>query len=145
VRPILEYGAACWDPYREGQINALERVQKKAAKFAIGHKHRNGSDWEFLAQRRKIARICALFKAYTGERTWKATGERLQGPCYLSKDDHDRKIRSTKQRTDIGKYSFVNRTIKLWYNLPAEALVTFPCKPHIFRKRVRELNISEVK
>jgi hypothetical protein len=26
VRPILEYGAACWDPYREGQINALDRV-----------------------------------------------------------------------------------------------------------------------
>jgi hypothetical protein len=20
IRPILEYGAACWDPYREGQI-----------------------------------------------------------------------------------------------------------------------------
>jgi hypothetical protein len=34
VRPILEYGAACWDPYREGQINELERVQKKAGKFA---------------------------------------------------------------------------------------------------------------
>ena len=34
VRPILEYGAACWDPYREGQIGALDRVQKKAAKFA---------------------------------------------------------------------------------------------------------------
>jgi hypothetical protein len=79
-------------------------------------------------------------------RAWKAIGERLQGPCYLSRDDHDRKIRrSRKQRTDIGKYSFVNRTVKLWNNQPAEALVTFPCKPHIFRKRVRKLNISEVK
>jgi hypothetical protein len=142
VRPILEYGAVCWDPYREGQINALERVQKKAVKFARGHNHRNGSDWESLVQRRKIARLCALFKAYTGEQAWKAIGERLQGPCYLSRDDHDQKIRSRKQRTDIGKYSFVNRTVKLWNNLPAEALVTFPCKPHIFRKRVRELNIS---
>jgi hypothetical protein len=26
VRPILEYGAACWDPYRKGQVNALDRV-----------------------------------------------------------------------------------------------------------------------
>jgi len=25
VRPILEYGAAYWDPYREGQIHALDR------------------------------------------------------------------------------------------------------------------------
>jgi hypothetical protein len=104
VRPILEYGAVCWDPYREGQINALDRVQKTAAKFARGHNHRNGSDWESLAQRRKIARISALFKAHTGERAWRAIGERLQGPCCLSRDDHDRKIRSRKQRTDIGKF-----------------------------------------
>jgi len=26
VRPILEYGPACWDTCREGQINALDRV-----------------------------------------------------------------------------------------------------------------------
>jgi len=31
VRPILEYGSACWDPCREGQINVLDQVQKKAA------------------------------------------------------------------------------------------------------------------
>jgi len=33
-RPILEYGAVCWDPYREGQVSALNRVQKRAVKFA---------------------------------------------------------------------------------------------------------------
>jgi hypothetical protein len=72
VRPILEYGAACWDPYRKGQVNALGRVQNIAAKFAH---HINDSNWETLTQRRKMARICALFKAYTGERTWKAIGD----------------------------------------------------------------------
>jgi len=41
VRPIFEYGAACWDPYREGQISALDRVQKKAAKFAHHTNNRN--------------------------------------------------------------------------------------------------------
>ena len=34
VRLILEYGAVCWDPYREGQLSPLNRVQKRAAKFA---------------------------------------------------------------------------------------------------------------
>ena len=24
VRPVLEYGSECWDPCREGQINALD-------------------------------------------------------------------------------------------------------------------------
>jgi len=30
VHPILEYGAACWDLYREGQIHTLDRVQKES-------------------------------------------------------------------------------------------------------------------
>ena len=38
VLPIHEYGVACWDPYREGLISALNTVQKKAAKFA-NHKN----------------------------------------------------------------------------------------------------------
>jgi hypothetical protein len=74
VRPILEYGVACWDPYREGQTTALERVQKKEAKFA---NHTNTSSWETLASRRKLSRICALFKAYSEERAWKAIGDRF--------------------------------------------------------------------
>jgi hypothetical protein len=57
-------GNKYWDPFREGQINALGRVQKKAAKFG---QHTNYSAWENLAQCRKIARIGALFKAYSGE------------------------------------------------------------------------------
>jgi hypothetical protein len=59
-----------------------------------------------------IARICALFKAYTGGPAWKAIGDRVLKPCYLSREDHNKKIRTRKQRTDVGKHSFVNRTIK---------------------------------
>ena len=106
VRPILQYGAACWDTYREGKISALDRVQRKAAEFAH---HKNSPDWETLASRRKLSRMCALFKEYSGERAWKAIGDRLQRPNYLSRVNHERKIRSRRQGTDIGKYSFVNR------------------------------------
>jgi len=135
---ILEYGAACWDPYREEQISALDRVQNKAAKFAH---HTNSPNWETLASRRKLSCICALFKAYSGERVWKPTGDRLQQPHYLSKVDHERKIRSRRQRTDIGKYSFVYRTIQQWSQLPAEVLGILPCKPITFKKRVRKVII----
>jgi len=62
----------------------------------------------------------------------------------MSRDDHDRKIRARKQRTDVGKYSFVNRTIILWKQLPAEALTSLPCRSHIFKKRVRKVIINEV-
>jgi hypothetical protein len=114
-------------------------VQKNATKFA---NHINDSVWETWAQRGKIARICALIKAYTVEWAWKSIGDRLRGPCYLGRDDHDRKIRNRKQRTDIDEYFVVNRIIKLWNQLPAEATVTCSCKSHVFRKRVRRVIVS---
>jgi len=106
-------------------------VQKRAAKFANNIKK---SGWETWAQRRLVARICALFKAYTGGRAWKAIGDRLLKPCYLSRGDHNRKIRTRKQRTDVGKYFFVNRTIKI---------ASFPCKLNTFRKRVKNVVTSK--
>jgi len=139
VCPILEYGAACWDPYREGQISVLDRVQKKVAKFAH---HKNSPNWETLASRRKLSCICALFKAYSGERAWKPIGDRLQQPHYLSRVDRESKIRSRRQRTDIGKCSFVNRTIQHWNQLPAEVLGILPCKPTTFKKMVRKVIIE---
>ena len=133
VRPILEYVAACWDPYRKCQISASDRVQNKAAKFAH---HSGGSDWESLAQRRKIAQICALYKAFTGERAWKAIGDRLQAPSYLSRVDHYWEIRARKQRRDIGKYPFVNRSITDWNKLPEGTMGASHCKTRIFKTRV---------
>jgi hypothetical protein len=139
VRPILEYGAACWDLYREGQISALDRVQKRAVKFAH---HTNRPKWETLVSRRKLSCICTPLKAYSGERVWKAIGDRLQRPHHLSRVDHDWKIRSRRQKTDMGKYSFVNKTIRHWNQLPAEVLGTLLCKPITFKKRVRKAMVE---
>jgi hypothetical protein len=54
------------------------------AKFA---NHMNESVWKTLAWHSKIA--C---KAYAGEWALKATGDRLQGPRYLSREDHELNI-----------------------------------------------------
>ena len=45
VHGILEYGAACWDPYREGQISALDRVQKKRPNLHIIRTVRTKKFW----------------------------------------------------------------------------------------------------
>ena len=63
--------------------------------------------------------------------------------CYLGRGDHNQKIRTRKQRTDVGKYSFVNRTITNWNQLPASLLASFPCKLSIFRKRVKNVVTSK--
>jgi hypothetical protein len=86
-----------------------------------------------------VSRLCVLFKAYTGRRARKAIGGRLLRPCYLSREDHNRKITSRKQRTDIGKYSFVNRIIINWNQLSTDILASLPCKLNTFRKRVKKV------
>jgi hypothetical protein len=59
--------------------------------------------------------------------------------------EHDQKIRSRKQIIDIGKYSIVNRTIKLWNQLTSEALATSPVDHIILKGRLGKVIISEVK
>jgi len=139
---ISKYGAVCWDPYRECQIRALDRVQNKATKFThcLGR-----TEWESLAQRRNTACMCALYKAYNGDRACKEIRDRLHAPSYLSKVDHNWKIRARKQRTDTGKYSFVNRSIADWNQLPTGVIGTVHGNTHKFKTRVRKMLTGEGK
>jgi len=45
VRPILEYGAACWDPYRKGQMSVIDRVQTKRINLHTIRAVRTGTLW----------------------------------------------------------------------------------------------------
>jgi hypothetical protein len=49
------------------------------------------------------------------------------------------KLGAEKQKRDVGIYSFVNRTIQLWNQLPAEASGTLSCTPSDFTKTVRRV------
>ena len=86
---------------------------------------------------------CGAMMSGTGGRAWKAIGDRLLKPCYLGRGDHNRKIRTRKQRTDVGKFSFVSRTITNWNQLPASLPASFPCKLSTFRKRVKNVVTSK--
>jgi hypothetical protein len=87
--------------------------------------------------------MCALFKAHNGERARKAVGDRLQAPRYLSRADHNWKIRARKQRKDVGKYSYVNRTITDWSQLSEGEIGALTGNTYGFRKRVRKVRRSE--
>ncbi|PNF23489.1 hypothetical protein B7P43_G07714 [Cryptotermes secundus] len=117
-------------------LNHYNTWQYIAAKFAH---HRNNLNWETLTQCRETAHICALFKEYMGEWAWKAIGDRIQRLCYLNRVEHDRKIRSRKPKRHIQKYSFVNSTIQLWNQMPADALGTLSCKSSKFRIWIRNV------
>jgi hypothetical protein len=76
VRSVLEYGAIVWDPYTKKDIDALERVQRGAARFITGdYRSRTpGSiqkllkklDLPTLQDRRKQLRLCFFYKVVEG-------------------------------------------------------------------------------
>ena len=65
----------CWNPYREGQVSALNRVQKRAAKFANN------------------------FQGIQRETGLESGRNILPELCYLSRGYDNRKIRNRKLRT----------------------------------------------
>ena len=89
--------------------------------------------------------MCALYKACNGDRAWKEIRNRLHAPSYLSRVDHNWKIRTRKQRTDTGKYSFVNRSSADWNQLPTGVIGTYHDNTHKFKTRVRKMLIGEGK
>ena len=114
-------------------MNALHPIQKKAAQFTH---HMKYSDCESEAHVRTLSRLCAHFKADSGERAWKAIPDRLPWPNYLNRVELCRNIRDREQGKDIGKYSFLNSAFKKCNQLHAKELGAYRCKPKIFRKIV---------
>ena len=74
VRPLVEYASTVWDPDTQTNIQTLEMVQRRAARYILS-RHRNTSsvsdmlqslNWRSLENRRKDARLCMMFKIDRG-------------------------------------------------------------------------------
>ena len=74
VCPLLEYAAPVWDPYTANEIEALERIQRRAARW-VTSRHRQTScvdsileqlDWPPLQQGRKKACLEMFYKFHHG-------------------------------------------------------------------------------
>ena len=71
TKPILEYANSAWDPhYTAYNINQLEAVQRRAARFAIGNYKTTSSTsqmtadlgWQTLQQCRVSAKLVMMYK-----------------------------------------------------------------------------------
>ena len=75
VRPKLEYASAAWDPYLQKDIAALEKVQRKAARFCTNNYHPTANvtemledlGWHTLEQRRNMNRLSLFYKISRSE------------------------------------------------------------------------------
>jgi len=127
VRPKLEYACAAWDPYLQRDINSLERVQRKAARFCTNGHHPTASvtdmiqelGWQTLEQRRKFFRLTLLYKMSHDLVD-------IDVDSYPSRHNESRtrgshNFKYTQYRATKNAYfdSYFPRTIREWNALPA--------------------------
>ena len=70
VRSSLEYSSAVWDPFRQKDIDKLEKIQRSAARFVTQNYRQTASvtsliqnlGWTDLKTRRKNSRLVSMFK-----------------------------------------------------------------------------------
>ena len=131
VRPLLEYAAPVWDPHQQNEIDELEKVQRRAARF-VCNRHRNTSsvgdmlaqlEWPTLQERRQNTRV-SLLKKILEEKvaikcdTLKPATDRARRNSVC----HNKQLEEPYSRTDYRKMSFFPRTIRDWNHLPSEAV-----------------------
>ena len=74
VRPQVEYAAAVWDPYTGENIDKLEMVQRRAARYVCNNYIQMASvtgilqrlGWRSIHQRRADIRVVFLYKCMNG-------------------------------------------------------------------------------
>jgi hypothetical protein len=72
VRPLVEYASTVWNPYAKTEINKIEAVQRRAARYVVNNQRNRSSvsnvlqrlKWRPLANRRKdaILRLMMMYK-----------------------------------------------------------------------------------
>ena len=120
VRPILEYGCCAWDPYRSYQINKLEYIYKRAARFVTNNQIREHGNskknmmslgWSPLSERRAKTKLHMLYKIINNE-------------IHIPSDDlipNKRKPLNfyiPNSKVDSHLHSFYPSTIRMWNSLP---------------------------
>ena len=76
VRPILEYACPVWSPHLAKDILAIEKVQRRASRIALGQKHRYREmqyeercrllNWNSLQHRREYLSLVECYKIVFG-------------------------------------------------------------------------------
>ena len=126
VRPILEYASPVWSPYLVKDILAIEKIQRRASRIALGQKPQEMSyeerckilKWSTLDQRREFLSLVECFKIVFGLNGLNFNDFFQYTNCKSTRANHQYKIQTKSAKCNCLKYSFFVRIIRPWNNLP---------------------------
>ena len=128
VIPFLEYAVPLWSPYLGRTIDALERVQRRASKYALPMSSRDSPyaeglamlGWSSLQSRRSYLTLLECYKTIHGLNGLNCNDYFEFNSYGKTRSNHLFKLRQPLARVNCFLHSFFVRIIKQWNALPKE-------------------------
>ena len=145
ARPILEYASSAWDPHTQCNIDKLEKVQRRAARFCTNTFSREERvtpllqtlKWDPLAERRAKAKMTVWYKA---------RNDLVDIPIPIPTQNL-RRTRSQAEyrvpfcRTNVYKNSFFNSGDCMWNTIPTA--VRSSTSLSVFQSSINKIMLRE--
>ena len=128
VRPVMEYASSVWDPHQEYLQHMLENVQKRSARRIKRDFNRETDSAELVQQlgletlreRRQTDKATMMYKIINGLVDVQTPPE-MKFVESITRGA-SKKIQSYHSSKDCSLHSFFPSAIRLWRNLPPQAL-----------------------
>ena len=126
VRPIVEYSSTVWSPNIDQNIDKLEMIQRRAARWTLHNYSTYASvaemlqslSWRSLEQRRSDSRLCLFYKIIHGLVAIDLPPYVVH-PLRILRNSHPLCFRQIQTTADYYKYSFYPLAIVQWNRLPS--------------------------
>ena len=127
IRPVMEYSSSVLDPHAQRNINKLEMVQRRTARFVKGDYVRTSSVTSMLAdlkrntlQIRRLQSKTVMFHKIVHQLVAIPTTPHLV-PTRSSRG-HKMRFLLTQSTVNAHLYSFFPSTMRIWNQLPPEVI-----------------------
>ena len=128
IRPHLEYAIQTWSPYQKGDIEHLEKVQRRATRLVKGYRKLSYEErlrklgLTTLQTRRLRGDLIETFKIITGkEQVNRETFFQMNRSVYDTRG-HCFKLATSRSRLEVRRNFFSQRVISHWNRLPAHVV-----------------------
>ena len=126
MRPILEYASTVWSPHLVKNIVAIEKVQRRASRIALGQKPQDMPyeerctllNWNTLEHRREYLSLVECYKTVFGLNGLNFNDYFEYCKSKITRVNHQHKIQLKSARVNCFKYSFFVRVVEHWNDLP---------------------------
>ena len=131
VRSILDYASTIWSPYTKRNIQAIESVQRRSARFVLNRYSSFDSvsnmltdlGWNLLSDRRNKLRVLLLFKIIHHLVDIDIDDLLPPRPSNHSTRGHSERFLQLSSRINAYSNSFFPSSIRLWNSLPEDAII----------------------